>query len=253
MPDLLVRLFPTGFNRGIATNANALGEFMFSGVPVGTYSIFARGPTGALGQAAGVLPRAGQAAVTDVQLILQPDQAGRLVRRSFLSDGETPAAGFEVFVGSYDRQRNLISAVGQTTTDESGSFEYESLPASTYDVVALDPAIQQFGILSQVPVLAQITNSTNVVLEALGNVEGIVLDAQGKTVAGALVTGGLELVETDVNGRFLVPGVPAGRRVIEAGNPATRRRGKVEIAVLPAQTVTAEIKFRPGRPSLAAC
>ncbi|MCI0438824.1 MAG: carboxypeptidase regulatory-like domain-containing protein [Chloroflexi bacterium] len=243
VPDILVRVFPTGFNRGIAANANALGEYVVNDVPVGTYSAWARDPTGAFGEAAGVILSAGQTAVTDIELVHQPDQAGRLVGRVFHSDGATPAAGFDVYVGSYDRRTSTIAAVDQTVTNESGSFAFESLLAGGYDVAAVDSATQQLGVAIGVQVIAEITNSTNIVLEALGNVEGVVLDAQGNLVEGALVTGGLELVETDENGHFFVPDVPAGKRVIEAGNPATLRRGSVEIAVLPGQTVTAEIRL----------
>ncbi len=74
-------------------------------------------------------------------------------------------------------------------------------------------------------------------------VEGVVFNASGAPQAGALVAGGLALVQTDANGFFRSVGVPAGPRRIEAGDPVTRRRGSAEIVVLPGQTVSAAVRL----------
>ena len=49
--------------------------------------------------------------------------------------------------------------------------------------------------------------------------QGVVFNAQGQPVAGAVIAGGLALGTTDANGFFRITGVPAGSRTIEAGDP----------------------------------
>ena len=158
----------------------------------------------------------------------------------FLGDGATPAVGFTVYVGSYDRRTSAVAAVSQAVTDAAGSFAFDRILAGSYDVVAIDPATRQVGITGAT-VVAQITNSTNVVLEALGSVEGVVFDAQGHPAGGALVAGGLSLSQTDANGFFHIDGVPVGQRTLQAGDPVTKRTGSVQVTVLPGQTVRASV------------
>jgi hypothetical protein len=146
-----------------------------------------------------------------------------------------------VFVGTYSRDNAQIEALDRTTTDATGTFAFSrSLPPGGYDVVAVDAATEQLGI-ARVGVAARQTASINVVLEAVGAVEGVVFSARGEPQPGALVAGGAALVETDANGFFRLQGVPAGRRTIEAGDPVTKRRGSAAINVLPGQTVTAAV------------
>ena len=106
------------------------------------------------------------------------------------------------------------------------------------DVVAVDPATGQLGV-TRVRIVALTTTSISIALEAVGAVEGIVFDAQGRPVVGALVAGGVALGRTDANGFFRIEGVPAGTHIIEAGDPVTKRRGAVSVTVLPGQTARA--------------
>lgn len=226
---------------GLGANADALGEYIIPDVPVGTYSVRSFDGTGAFGLASGVVESAGEEAVTDIQLILQTSELGSLTGRVFLADGSTPGEGFSVYVGSYDRITNTISAVDQTESDEAGSFDFENLIPRNYDVVALDPTGEQLGVAGGVLVEAGITSSTVVVLEENGAVEGVVYNAQGIPVEGALVAGGISLGVTDANGFFRIEGVPPGKRTIEAGNPLTKRRGSQSVTVLSNQTVNIAI------------
>jgi hypothetical protein len=229
---------------GASTITNALGEFVFTEVPVGPYTVMAMSSAGAYGQAAGVIESAGKESVVDIVVVV--DQSlGRLTGRVFLSDGETPAEGFQVFVGRIGADSNgnpNISAVAQTVTDSSGSFTFENLPPGqgAYDVVAVDRASRQVG-RTNAQVSAGMTATTYVIMPALGAVEGIVYNAQGRPVAGALVAGGVALGTADANGYFRIEGVPSGKTAIEAGDPVTKRRGSAQVNVLPGQTVNAAI------------
>ena len=221
--------------------ANEVGEFVFTDVPVGPYTIRARDAAGAFGIVSGVIETAGQSAETNVVLVNTQDEAGRLTGRVFLSDGITPAVGFTVYVGDYDPVRATIGSIDQTTTDEAGVFEFESVPAQSWDIVAVDFATGQIGSTPNVAVLPRTTSSANVIMDALGAVEGVVFNAQGQPVPGALIAGGLELGEADENGFFRIEGVPAGKRTIQAGDPVTKRRGQAEVTVLPGDTVNISI------------
>jgi hypothetical protein len=243
VPGATVALFPGSLlsNRGLQATTNEIGEFAFSDVPVGVFTLRAIDNRQASGQVTGVLERAGGSANLDVIVINEPDDGGRLIGRVFLSDGQTPAVNFRVLIGTYSRKNATISAIDSTTTDVTGSFAFARLlPSGQYDVVAVDDATGQLGT-TKANVVALTTNAASIVMEATGAVQGVVFNASGQPVAGALVAGGLALVETDVNGQFRLEGVPAGKRTIEAGDPVTRRRGSADVNVLPGQAVAAAI------------
>ncbi len=243
VPHARVSLSPGAMadNRGFNANANELGAFTFTGVPVGVFTLRAIDNVNQSGQTTSVLDAAGGERVVDIVLADDVSTGGRLVGRVFLSDGVTPASGFTVFVGQYDRQRQTINAVDRTTTDETGSFAFSTLlPATVFDVVAADLATGQIGT-TKASLVSLTTTAVSIVLEATGAVEGVVFDASGNPLPGALVAGGVALVETDANGAFRIEGVPAGSRTIEAGHPVSRKRGAATVVVLPGQTVTAAI------------
>ncbi len=226
---------------GLAANADALGEYIIDDVPVGNYTVRSFDGTGAFGLASGVVESAGEQAISDIQLILKTTGLGNLTGRVFLADGVTPGVGFSVYVGSYDRRSDSVSAVDNTESDGAGAFGFENLEPGLYDVAALDPTGAQLGVASNVSVIAGITASTVVVLEENGAVEGVIYNAQGIPVEGALVAGGVSLGVTDINGIFRIEGVPPGRRTIQAGNPLTKRRGSQVVTVLSNQTVNVAI------------
>ncbi len=229
--------------RGFETRTNALGEFSFSDAPVGVFTLSAADTSGGFGQTTGVLAGGGQTAEIDVVLTARADDGGRLVGRVFLSDGATPGNGFTVFVGSYDGATGRLEAIDRTTSDATGSFAFaRTLPPTAYDVVAFDSGTQQLGVV-RAGIQSRLTTSVSIVLEATGFVEGVVFNASGAPQPGALVAGGVALVETNANGFFRLEGVPAGRRRIEAGDPVTRRRGSAEVVVLAGQTVSLAIRL----------
>ena len=243
VPNIPIALLPGSVLgvRGFQGRTNALGEFTFTDVPVGVFTLSAADGLGAFGQITGLVARAGDRVTQNLVLVTQPDGGGQLMGRVFLSDGTTPGAGFTVYVGRYHRDSATIDAVDQTLADAAGIFAFtRSLPAGPYDVVAVDPATQQLGATT-VNVIARTANAATIVLESVGAVEGVVFNGRGERLAGALVSGGVALATTDVNGFFRIEGVPAGSRTIEAGDPVTRRRGSAVVTVLPGLTASAAI------------
>jgi hypothetical protein len=226
---------------GFQATTNALGEFVFTDVPVGIFTLKASDGQRGFAQAPGLLASSGQIVVQDLVLVDLPEGGGRLVGRVFLADGATPGAGFIVYAGQYRRDKGTIAAVAQTTTDATGSFVFaDVLPVGDYDVVAVDPATQQIGT-TKVSISANLTGSVSITLEATGAVEGVVFNGRGQPAGGAVIAGGVALAVADGNGFFRIEGVPAGLRTIEAGDPVTKRRGSAQVNVLPGQTVRVAI------------
>ncbi len=223
-------------------DANEAGEFVFTTVPVGNFVLTGYGQTGYSGIANGVINTAGDRAAVDVVLAVDPARLGRLTGRVFDSDGTTPLANATVYVGNSGP--GGYAPVASVTTDASGSFTVERLQETDayhpYEVIAIDPATSRHGSAS-VQVVAGQTAFAIIILEATGAVEGVVYNAQGQLVSGAVVAGGFTLGTTDANGFFHIEGVPAGLHSIEAGDPVTKRRGSVAVTVLPGQTVRAEV------------
>lgn len=243
LPNIPVALIPGSVlgSRGFVARTNEVGEFQFNDVPVGVFTLSAADGLGGFVQSPGLLPAAGQTVVQDLVLVAQPESAGRLTGRVFLADGISPGAGFIVYVGKYDRQTASIAAVDSATTDASGSFTFaRGLPPDSYDVVAVDPATRQLGT-TKASVVANVTSSVHIVLESTGAVEGVVFNAQGNPVSGAVIAGGIALGTADANGFFRITGVPAGARTIEAGDPVTKRRGSTNVTIVPGQTVRVAI------------
>ena len=92
----------------------------------------------------------------------------------------TPGDGFTIYLGRYSRLDDTIEVVEQTVSDTSGSFFFDPVVptsdapgfAKSYDLIALDPTGQQFGLTGGVVVPAGITTAITVVLENTGAVKG---------------------------------------------------------------------------------
>lgn len=224
-----------------AVTANELGAFVFTGVPVGNFVLRAYDNEGNFtGTSAGVVQTAAGEAVVDVVLTVPRSSLGAVNGRVFRSDGINPLYGAVVYVGGRTPTGTGFVALASATADAAGSFSFPDLPVSEQDVVAVDPATGQTGS-ARVEIFPGHISSVAIVMAAMGAVEGVVRNAQGQVVAGAVVAGGLTLGTTDANGFFRIEGVPAGQQTIEAGDPTTKRRGSAAVTVLPGQTVSVAI------------
>ncbi|MCP5152800.1 MAG: Ig-like domain-containing protein [Ectothiorhodospiraceae bacterium] len=238
-----VRIFSAGLGRGRVTVTDALGTFRFDDVPVGSFGVWAADARGAVGTRSGLVETAGDLVEVDLTTDLPVGQTAALDGRVLLADGRSPAPGFTVYVGSYDRRTDTVTPVAQTVTDADGRFAAEGLRAGPVDVVAQDPASGQIGVTTQVQLVAGTTVGAVVVMEGEATVTGVVFEPDGVTPAvGALVAGGFALATTDALGRFTTA-VPPGRRTMEAGNPTTRRRGSAEVTAVAGRTVEVAIRL----------
>ncbi|MDJ0785391.1 MAG: carboxypeptidase regulatory-like domain-containing protein [Myxococcota bacterium] len=236
----LVSVSPTGFRDVLTALTDALGEYRVTDVPVGAYRVTAVDRFGNRAFGAGVIDGPAADGRVDLSLAVAAFDLGGVEGRGFLEDGVTPAAGFDAYIGSYDRTTGTMDALGSSAVDDEGVFAFDGIPAGDFDVVLVDVPTGRIGV-GRVQVASGRTTSISLRLEPTGEVDGIVLDAQGNPVPGALVAGGLDLATTDAQGRFLITGVPAGRRQIEAGNPVNRRRGSADVTVVAGATTNVVI------------
>jgi hypothetical protein len=257
-----VNFFPDFYRTGETGKgvfANQEGAFTIEDVPVGNFKLqvdrvefrlSADGTlepvaTGEFATITGTVRESGETVEVTVVLTTRPDPARGGVRgRVFLSDGQ-PAVGFPVFLGGISTvpPPPRISAIARAETDETGSFDVVDVPVGAIQAIAVDPATQQFAT-ADVTVLADQLVGVNVLFGATGVVSGIVRDASGNLVPGALVSGGYEIITADENGRFVIPEVPIGTQTIAGGSEATQRIGTTSVDVFPGQTTEVEIRLQ---------
>ena len=156
------------------------------------------------------------------------------------SDGSTPIAGVPVVVYYQDNsQEGLLCPSGggecpvaMTTTGEDGAFFFEEIPAGNLRVYTFEQSRLLEGD-AWITLEADEEARVNVLLSGgLGTVSGIVLDADGNPVPGAIVGGGMSLTTTDENGRFIMPDVPVGGREIKALSQEIGSDGAVIVTLM---------------------
>ncbi|PYK96334.1 MAG: hypothetical protein DME19_20025, partial [Verrucomicrobia bacterium] len=221
-----VNLFPDPdsreLGRGLFSDSN--GRFAFQGVPLGLFSVVAQRGGEVPRTVLGELSVPGQTTNVTINLnslvtvVTRTDMRGRV----FETDGVTPHAGAQVFVGNFINGRlgNLVAAV---TADANGFWSANQIPVGTYDVAAVSVDGKRKGVRNGVGAVAGAVSQVNLTLQGSAAVIGRVENSVGMPVANAIVAGGDTLVRTDTNGLFQLSGVPEGNRTISAGlerNPA---------------------------------
>ncbi len=243
-----------------AATSDALGRFTISRIPVGNVLIEAvsvvRDEQGRLvrnskGRAAEAIPLAGSTTVRDVTLfdfIVPPVDVTYGTLTGFVLRGDGASPVFDAPVIAYYQSGSQARvgcpgggagecAVAVARTDASGAFQFENLAAGAYRLVAFDqPTYQQGEVRTSIP--SNGTGRVNLLLsQGIASVQGVVLDADGRPVAGARVGGGLSLVTTDAAGAFTLPDVPVGRAEIVAVSDALGTRGSAFVDIVRAGQV----------------
>jgi len=161
---------------------------------------------------------------------------GRVSGHVLESDGLTPIQGVPV-VAYYrsNSQEGLACplgtecAVAMVTTGTDGSFFFEEVPAGDLRIYTFEQSRLLEGE-AWITLTEDSEAQVNVLLSGgLGTVSGVVLDADGNPVAGALVGGGMSLATTDENGRFVMTDVPVGGRQIVAVSEEIGSEGRVTV------------------------
>ncbi len=211
LPGAVVRASSlTRFNEIAGAVTDASGAFSISGIPVGNVTVEAA-HTASVSRTvvAATIPTAGSTVVLDLVLLplaQRETSFGAVHGQVFRSDGVTPAAGVPVYT----------TRGGVATTDASGSYRIEDLAEGGVEIRAIDQARLEQGSIATTIVGGQDVTANLVLLGGSGTVRGVVLDADGIPVAGAIVGGGLTLATTDASGQFTLTDVPIGQRTITA-------------------------------------
>ncbi len=197
--DITVTLAGTAFSARTDTS----GQFSFSGVPTGTYTLEARKERYATTQRT-VEVRAGEQ--TQVQLTLLIAH-GHIAGMVLLEDAPT-RSGISVA---------LVQNGAGTTTDAQGRFSFNDLPTGTYTISAwwsgYDVQEQTVQVRYQ-----ETTNVTITLRRARGIVTGTLLLEGGHDHAGISVSlsGHDATATTDPQGHFVLQGVPEGHYTLTA-------------------------------------
>ncbi|HLH54849.1 MAG TPA: carboxypeptidase regulatory-like domain-containing protein, partial [Verrucomicrobiae bacterium] len=254
LAQVAVNLFPDPGSReqGRGVFSDASGNFSFSGVPLGLFSIQAQSAAGLARTVAGELDTVGQ--VTNMSVVLSAAAVTYtgLKGQVFEADNVTPHPRAQVFVGKY-AGATLVNVVAAPVADATGFWTADGIPADTYDVVALSFDGARKGDRRAVAAQAGVTNQIAIALQGTSRVVGRVETSTGTAVPNALVAGGEALVRSDSNGLFTLTGVPTGQRTISAGlerNAAAGadfpRFGSASVNVLPGIDNFVVVRFDPA-------
>jgi hypothetical protein len=220
-----------------AAGTDQNGAYRVTGVPVGPVALEVVTQIGTA-RASGVITASGS--TTRIDLTVFGNAEGVVIGLVRLPDGSN-AAGMQVTLASEPGGAATAAAfIDARTTDAAGTFRFDRVPAGGFLVRALDNARGLVGdARSTVTSANGPENPVSVVVfvGGTGSVSGQVVEQVGAAavpVAGALVAGGTEIVRTDAQGRYLIPAVPIGTRLIEAANPITGARGSREVTILTA-------------------
>lgn len=159
--------------------SDAGGRFVLAGVADGAYRVRAA-PPGSAGRGRGWLTEGvpAEAGDTDVQIVLPKD--GRIRGEVALEDGEAPGL-FTVSVGWRG---------GTPFSAEDGRFELDRLPPRDYTVTISGPGFDQTQLSGVTVAEGEEVDLGTITVRRGREIVGVVVDAGGQPVAGALVRGG---------------------------------------------------------------
>ncbi len=245
-----VNLFPDPNSRelGRGVFSDSGGRFAFFGVPLGSFSVQVDTGAGLTRSVSESLATPGELKDVPVVLSAAPVARGSVVGRVTEADLATVHPGAQVFV--LDKTTVLATA----TSDANGDFTLGNVPVGLWTLIA----ISQDGRRATpegftVTVTAGQATRANLALPGFASVAGRVRTSFGVPMANALVAGGINLVTSDADGRFLIPDVPTGQRSFMAAvtperNPLVKfqRTGSASLLVLPGIVNVLDIVLAPA-------
>ncbi|WP_253816463.1 carboxypeptidase regulatory-like domain-containing protein [Myxococcus xanthus] len=188
---------------GANTTTNAQGQFTFTGLPLGTYTLTAQKEGYAVVQQS-VTVRTGAAATVAFTLVRAQ---GRVVGTAVL-EGASSHGGITV---------TLAETGATTTTNSQGSFTFNNVAAGTYTVEA---RLSGYAVARE-SVQVQENQAASVSLSLTrerGNVAGVIQLEGGISPVDINVTlaGTAFSARTNTAGQFTLTGVPTGSYTLEA-------------------------------------
>ena len=206
------------FGAQFRTTTNLDGSFLFPGVSAGSFSLSASG-SGLSGSATGQLEF--EAEVVALDVVLQVPERGRVEGHVTTASGG-PAVGAQVWFGSR-----------VTTVDNSGFYFFDDAGMGRLTVRAVASLGPDGGVGTGSLVYSGEVAIVNIAFAGTGAVSGIVRSG-GSPVPFAIVTlatrnrSGRDFgatTQTDANGAYAFPSVPAGEVSVTAVQTATQLAG----------------------------
>ncbi|MCC6796446.1 MAG: carboxypeptidase regulatory-like domain-containing protein [Candidatus Hydrogenedentes bacterium] len=226
---------------GQSTDAN--GAFEFTKLAAGSYVLKASSASRGTAETYPLSVSVGED-VTGVQITLSP---GVTVSGVVVGPSGEPVRGATVQLGpiTQDMAANLVSAfvpsgvlktAGSTTTNENGEFTINQVAPGSYRLVTSHADFAK-SIEPDFSVAAgQDISAHRITLNEGGEAQGT-FAIDGKPQAGAMVVmlgeAGVEVVQTDSQGRFDVRGLTAGPHMIAAFDPSQFASGGAGIQFSP--------------------
>ncbi|HEX7149902.1 MAG TPA: carboxypeptidase regulatory-like domain-containing protein [Thermoanaerobaculia bacterium] len=205
-PGAHVRISNGNFD--IVTFADSTGRYSIDGVPEGRVNVTASLAGNFLtGTTSGMLAGEAQTLTLDVAL----RDSGKLTGRVLAAGGQAaaPISLVTVHVGGNG------GATLNTTTDTTGAFTFERVPAG-YATLAAEVLGSMDKASGTADILGSQTTDVTLTLNGIGGIAGKALDSNGAAIAGSVkITGNGAVpysftVQAQADGVFTLPQVPAG-------------------------------------------
>ncbi|RPJ61419.1 MAG: hypothetical protein EHM23_06995, partial [Acidobacteria bacterium] len=242
-----VRLIIDGRTLGFTVSTDDLegNEFVFPDVPVGDFKLEAfDNRSTRVGRTAGRIAQHGETVTADIVLVAIGTVRGQVTANNSPVD--------HAYLTLRSGEFGFSVTTLQATTDASGNFSFPGIPAGKFTVSATHPASALTGSAEGIlpggvePLPDKIVN---IAMEQSAALDGVVLNHEGATVAGAevTVTIGSRVFRTAsrANGVFRLDYAPLGEATIRAQAPSGYDRGQTGPVAIsqPGSTVPVEVRF----------
>jgi len=226
------------FGQYLTATTNALGQYSFSKIFVGTFVVSATSSsTGTGGTTSGTLQTNGQSVTANITLLATANITGTVFR----ANGTTAAAGAVV---------NVAGTGFTQVTDLNGHFTISNVPVGNYQLQVSDPGTGDRGTANVALTAASQTVTSNVTLVGLGTVVVTVQDGSLTKVAGVLVTingsvyGQQQQAVTQADGTATFNQQLAGSQSISARNPVTGLSGTGQVTLAASGTAALTVTLQ---------
>ncbi len=203
---------------------NEAGQFSFSFVPVGVFTLDATDSSGNRGRSTGSISKTGNIVQSNVTFLGQGTVSG-LVTDS--SQNPVPNAAVSLTSGS------LFGGVSTTATDSGGNYSLSSIFVGPFNVAANSSALQLGGTNSGTITTDQQSVTANITLAASGTVSGTIFHADGVTPdpnAQVVLSDGAT-TQADGNGLYTLSFVPLGTYTIAVTDPSDGDQGTASVTL----------------------
>jgi carboxypeptidase family protein len=223
----------------VEARTEADGSFVLAGLEEGRHQLSAR----ASGYAPLIHAVVADAGAEGVELVLVP---GGSITGTVVDEQDRPIDSFRV--GADSTGRGPSGRSPREVASPAGRFLIEDLPEGPYVVKATVTGATTATASGVRVVAGAVTDVGKLTVGRGGTVKGVVIDATGEGIPGALLRvrqavsnpwrAGEQQGESDVNGAFEVTGVPLGRVNLLASHPSFAPSGVSGLDVDPARGPT---------------